>query len=133
MPFRGGRRDNSFPRGRGRWPHLNYGPFPRLLVEADQVPGGCLLSSPFSRGAGLVTPACLSFLSAVMRYKDLMGAASCGCFGSVHVDPWLTLQPGPRGNHGSPLYSKTSVPNFSNSWKLRPTRAQSQLVVLPSS
>ena len=50
-----------------------------------------MLSSPFSRGAGLVTPACLSFLSAIMRHKDLMGAASCGCFGSVPVDPWLTL------------------------------------------
>ena len=30
-------------------------------------------------------------------------------------------------------YSNTSVPNFWNSWKLGPTRAQSQLVVLPSS
>jgi len=30
-------------------------------------------------------------------------------------------------------YSNTSVPNFSNSWKLGPTRAQSQLVERPSS
>lgn len=30
-------------------------------------------------------------------------------------------------------YSKTSVPNFSNSWKLGPTRVQSQAAVLPSS
>lgn len=27
----------------------------------------------------------------ITPYKDLTGTASCGCFGTVHVNPWLTL------------------------------------------
>jgi len=29
--------------------------------------------------------------SAVCFYEGLTGAESCGCFGSVHVNPWITL------------------------------------------
>ena len=34
---------------------------------------------------------CFSAFSAVTLYKALTGADSCGCFGSVHVNPWITL------------------------------------------
>jgi hypothetical protein len=27
----------------------------------------------------------------ITLYKAVTGAASCGCFGSVHVNPWITL------------------------------------------
>ncbi|HUT29914.1 MAG TPA: hypothetical protein VMX13_08990 [Sedimentisphaerales bacterium] len=39
----------------------------------------------------LAALACFSLFSFVTLYKGLTGAASCGCFGSVHVNPWITL------------------------------------------
>jgi len=34
---------------------------------------------------------CFIVFSLVTLYKALSGADSCGCFGSVHVNPWITL------------------------------------------
>ncbi len=34
---------------------------------------------------------CFSAFSAITLYKAVTGADSCGCFGSVHVNPWITL------------------------------------------
>jgi len=34
---------------------------------------------------------CFSAFSAITLYKALTGADSCGCFGSVHINPWITL------------------------------------------
>ena len=34
---------------------------------------------------------CFSLFSTITLYKGVTGAASCGCFGSVHVNPWITL------------------------------------------
>ncbi|MHC4647202.1 MAG: hypothetical protein ACYTBJ_17050, partial [Planctomycetota bacterium] len=34
---------------------------------------------------------CFCLFSFVTLYKGITGAASCGCFGSVHINPWLTL------------------------------------------
>jgi len=34
---------------------------------------------------------CFSVFSAITLYKGITGYASCGCFGAVHVNPWITL------------------------------------------
>jgi hypothetical protein len=34
---------------------------------------------------------CFSVFSAITLYKGITGAESCGCFGSIHVNPWITL------------------------------------------
>jgi hypothetical protein len=34
---------------------------------------------------------CFSLFSAMTFYKGITGVASCGCFGSVHVNPWITF------------------------------------------
>ena len=39
----------------------------------------------------LATLALFSFFACVTLYKALTGAASCGCFGSVKINPWHTL------------------------------------------
>ncbi len=111
----------------------SWWPFVIFQVEFKLALGIWLLSGLFNALAWLVSLLCLGLFCSITLYKGLTSAASCGCFGSIHGDPWLTRPPGPRSDRGSPLYSKTSVPNFSNSWKLRPTRAQSQLVLWPSS
>ncbi|KPL25100.1 MAG: hypothetical protein AMJ75_01980 [Phycisphaerae bacterium SM1_79] len=36
-------------------------------------------------------PLCFSLFWAVTLYKGVIGAESCGCFGSVHVNPWIIL------------------------------------------
>ena len=34
---------------------------------------------------------CFVLFCGVTLYKGISGAASCGCFGNVHVNPWITL------------------------------------------
>ena len=34
---------------------------------------------------------CFAAFSTITLYKALTGAASCGCFGKIHVNPWITL------------------------------------------
>lgn len=62
-----------------------------LQVELELVLGVWLLSGLFARAAWLVSLACFGFFSLVTLYKGLTGAASCGCFGAVSVNPWVTL------------------------------------------
>jgi hypothetical protein len=50
-----------------------------------------LLSSLLKKAAWLAAISCFSLFSAVTFYKAITGYASCGCFGSVHVNPWITL------------------------------------------
>ena len=50
-----------------------------------------LFSGVFKPLAWLAGLACFSLFCCVTLYKALSGAASCGCFGTVHVDPWITL------------------------------------------
>ena len=66
-------------------------PFLILQIECELVLGAWLVSGLFPKVAWLVALACFSFFSAVTLYKGLTGADSCGCFGSVHVNPWVTL------------------------------------------
>jgi len=66
-------------------------PFMVLQVDFELALGIWLLSGLFKKAAWLATISCFSLFSAITLYKGLSGAESCGCFGHVHVNPWITL------------------------------------------
>ena len=66
-------------------------PFSIVQVELELFLGTWLLSGLFKKAAWLVTTMCFVMFSVVTLYKGVTGAESCGCFGSVHVSPWITL------------------------------------------
>ena len=68
-----------------------YRPCLIVQVELELALGVWLLSSLLPKVAWLTALACFAFFSLVTLYKGLTGAESCGCFGSVHVNPWITL------------------------------------------
>ena len=69
----------------------SYRPLLILTVEFELALAIWLLSGLFKKAAWLAALLCFSAFSAVTLYKALTGAESCGCFGSVHVNPWITL------------------------------------------
>lgn len=69
----------------------SYRPFLILTVEFELVLAIWLLSGLFKKAAWLASLLCFSLFSTITFYKGVTGAASCGCFGSVHVNPWITL------------------------------------------
>jgi hypothetical protein len=69
----------------------SYRPFLILTVEFELALAIWLLSGLFKKAAWLVSLLCFSFFSAITFYKAVAGFASCGCFGSVHVNPWITF------------------------------------------
>jgi hypothetical protein len=69
----------------------SWRPFLIFQVEFELALGIWLLSGVFKRLAWLAALACFSLFSCVTLYKGLSGAASCGCFGRVHINPWITL------------------------------------------
>ena len=69
----------------------SYRPFQILAVELELAIGIWLLSGFFKKAAWLITLLCFSFFSLVTTYKAITGAESCGCFGFVSVNPWVTL------------------------------------------
>jgi hypothetical protein len=72
----------------GLW---SWRPFLIFQVEFELALGIWLLSGLFKSLAWLAGLGCFSLFCCVTLYKGLTGATSCGCFGSVHVDPWITL------------------------------------------
>jgi len=62
-----------------------------FTVEFELALGIWLLSGIFKKFAWLATLACFSMFAVITLYKGISGAESCGCFGSVHVNPWITL------------------------------------------
>ncbi len=62
-----------------------------FTVEFEIALGIWLLSGLFKKAAWLATISCFTLFSFITLYKGLSGAASCGCFGSIHVNPWITL------------------------------------------
>lgn len=62
-----------------------------LQVDFELALGIWLLSGLFKKAAWLAAISCFSLFSAVTLYKGIRGAESCGCFGTVHVNPWVTL------------------------------------------
>jgi len=69
----------------------SWRPFLIFQVEFELALGIWLLSGVFKRLAWLASVVCFSVFCAVTLYKGISGAASCGCFGNVHVNPWVTL------------------------------------------
>ncbi|UCG49940.1 MAG: hypothetical protein JSU94_09175 [Phycisphaerales bacterium] len=68
-----------------------YRPLLVLMVEFELALGIWLLSGLFKKAAWLAALLCFSAFSIITLYKGLTGAESCGCFGTVHVNPWITL------------------------------------------
>ena len=62
-----------------------------LTVEFELALGIWLLSDIFRKLSWLAALVCFSLFSIVTLYKGLSGADSCGCFGSVKINPWITL------------------------------------------
>jgi len=69
----------------------SYRPFLVFQVEFELALGIWLLSGVFKRFAWMVTLTCFGLFCCVTLYKGIAGAASCGCFGTVQVNPWITL------------------------------------------
>lgn len=69
----------------------SWRPFLILQAECELALAIWLLSGIFKPLAWLVTLACFGLFCCVTLYKGLSGAASCGCFGALHVNPWMTL------------------------------------------
>ena len=74
--------------GKDLW---SWRPFLIFQVEFELAMGIWLLSGVFERLAWLAGLLCFGLFCCVTLYKGLTGAASCGCFGTVHVNPWVTL------------------------------------------
>lgn len=62
-----------------------------FVVEFELALSLWLLSGLYKKAAWLAATGCFLVFSCVTLYKGLTGAASCGCFGTVHVNPWITL------------------------------------------
>ncbi len=60
-------------------------------VESEIVLGLCLLSGVLARTVWLVALGCFAVFACVSFSKGLAGEASCGCFGTVKVNPWYTF------------------------------------------
>ncbi len=69
----------------------SYRPFIIFQVEFELILGIWLLSGLWKRTAWGMTALCFFIFSCVTAYKGLAGADSCGCFGQIHVNPWITL------------------------------------------
>ncbi|MBU1260247.1 MAG: redoxin domain-containing protein [Planctomycetes bacterium] len=50
-----------------------------------------LVSGLFRKAGWLLALISFAGFIVVTLYKGIIGAESCGCFGTVHVDPWITL------------------------------------------
>ncbi len=60
-------------------------------VEFELLLGLCLISGLFVRTVWLTTLGCFALFFCISLYKALSGEVSCGCFGSVQVNPWYSL------------------------------------------
>jgi len=70
---------------------LNTRWFLILTVEYELMLGLWLLSGWRKRDAWLITLISFAVFACVTLYKAISGEASCGCFGQVEVNPWVTL------------------------------------------
>jgi hypothetical protein len=65
--------------------------FTLLQIPLELCLGIWLVSGLFRKAAWLAGTLAYCFFIFVTLYKGIIGAESCGCFGQVHVNPWLTL------------------------------------------
>ena len=59
-------------------------------VEMEGFVGLWMLLGPARRGAWYAATVGFACFMCVALYKAMTGAVSCGCFGVVHVNPWIT-------------------------------------------
>lgn len=64
--------------------------FHTIWVEVELVFGVWLLSGLYPGATRVAAVSLLTVFIAVSLFKALSGSASCGCFGTVPVNPWLT-------------------------------------------
>jgi thiol-disulfide isomerase/thioredoxin len=69
----------------------SYRPFLIFQVECELALGLWLLSGLWKRLAWWISLGCFGLFCGVTLYKALTGAASCGCFGTIQLNPWITL------------------------------------------
>ncbi len=60
-------------------------------VEFELLFGLCLLGNVLPRVGHRALLLCFWCFAAISLYKAISGAASCGCFGRVEVNPWFTF------------------------------------------
>jgi hypothetical protein len=60
-------------------------------VVFELVLGVWLLSGFWRKVAWWITTGCFAGFIGVTFYKGITGQSSCGCFGTVRVNPWITL------------------------------------------
>jgi len=62
-----------------------------LQVEIELTLAIWFFSGLLKKTAWIAAILLFSLFSAITTYKALTGAKSCGCFGQIHVNPWITL------------------------------------------
>lgn len=62
-----------------------------LHIELELALGIWLVSTVLRRLAWLAATICFAMFCGVTLHRACSGASSCGCFGTVHVNPWITL------------------------------------------
>lgn len=77
-------------------PILTKGFWESWLFLVIQIPlefglGIWLISGLFRKAAWLAGTLAFGGFVIITGYKAISGDASCGCFGTVHVNPWITL------------------------------------------
>jgi hypothetical protein len=64
---------------------------PASLIAWETFLGLWLLSGTLPTAARRVAIGCFGVFACYTFYEALAGKADCGCFGQVHVNPWLTF------------------------------------------
>jgi thiol-disulfide isomerase/thioredoxin len=62
-----------------------------VAVPLEMALGIWLVSGLFRKAAWLMGVLSFGFFVGVTAYKAATGELSCGCFGRIHVNPWITL------------------------------------------
>ena len=62
-----------------------------VAVPLEMALGIWLVSGLFRKAACLMGVLSFGFFVGVTAYKAATGELSCGCFGRIHVNPWITL------------------------------------------
>jgi thiol-disulfide isomerase/thioredoxin len=65
--------------------------FTVLQIPIELCLGLWLISGLFRKAAWLAGTLAYCGFIFVTLYKGIIGAESCGCFGQIHVNPWITL------------------------------------------
>lgn len=62
-----------------------------LVIEGELFLGAWLLSGWFARAAWGAATICFGAFAVLAFHKGVSGAVSCGCFGKLAVDPWVSF------------------------------------------